>query len=276
MFFFIFIPCGLIFKQPDLGTAILILISGILVLFLSGISISLILFIFIIIIIFSFPIFYFFIQEYQINRIKVFFSNEIYFSDIGYHVLQSKIAIGSGGLYGKGWMNGSQSQLDFLPERHTDFIFSVLAEEFGLIGILILFSLYFFLILRVLKISFIIRSFFHRLVIISFTINNFFYILINIGMVSGILPIVGIPLPILSYGGSSLIIFMAEFGIIMSITSYYKKTQINQKIWPLLDLNQRPSDYESLALTTELKGLSFFTAKIVKYFLIIFNKKIIK
>jgi rod shape determining protein RodA len=138
----------------------------------------------------------------------------------GYHIIQSKIAIGSGGLYGKGWLNGTQAHLDFLPESSTDFIFAVLAEEFGLIGIILLLSLYFFIVARGLYIATQAQSSFNRLVAGSLVLTFFVYVFVNIGMVTGLLPVVGLPLPLVSYGGTSLVTMMAAFGILMSIHTH--------------------------------------------------------
>ncbi len=138
----------------------------------------------------------------------------------GYHIIQSKIAIGSGGTYGKGWLNGTQSQLDFLPERHTDFIFAVLAEEFGLVGVLILLVLYLFIIARGLYIATRAQDTFTRLLAGSLVLVFFVYLFVNTGMVSGLLPVVGVPLPLVSYGGTSLVTMMAGFGMLMSIHTH--------------------------------------------------------
>lgn len=218
----ILIPTLLVAIQPDLGTSILIAFSGLFILFLGGINKKLIIFCFMISIFFIPILWFFLMQEYQKNRIISLLNPELDPLGSGYHIIQSKIAIGSGGLFGKGWMQGTQSQLEFLPERHTDFIFAVLAEEFGLIGVLILIILYLILIIRGLNIAYNIQNTFSRTIAGGFTFILFFYIFINIGMVIGIIPIVGIPLPIISYGGSSLIILMAKFGIIMSINSHKK------------------------------------------------------
>lgn len=140
----------------------------------------------------------------------------------GYHIIQSKIAIGSGGLSGKGWLHGTQSQLEFLPERHTDFIFAVLAEELGLIGVLILLTMYLFMIMRGLVIAANAQTSFGRVMVGGLMLILFFYVFVNIGMVSGILPVVGVPLPLISYGGSALVVLMAGFGIVMSIHTHRK------------------------------------------------------
>ncbi|QJC29593.1 rod shape-determining protein RodA [Enterobacteriaceae endosymbiont of Plateumaris pusilla] len=220
---FIIIPTILIINEPDLGTAVLIDISGLFILFLSGISWKII-FNSLLVIILIMPILWlFFIHDYQKERIFMLFHPEHDPLKAGYHIIQSKIAIGSGGLFGKGWLNGTQNQLKFLPERSTDFIFSVLAEEFGFTGILLLMILYMLLILRGIFLALKTEYFFGKIMISGIIIVLFFYIFINIGMVSGLLPVVGIPLPLFSYGGSSLIVILTSFGIIMSIHTHKKK-----------------------------------------------------
>ncbi|WP_159714254.1 rod shape-determining protein RodA [Blochmannia endosymbiont of Camponotus nipponensis] len=215
-------PTILMLLQPDLGTAILTISSGFFVLFLSGISWKLIMLTLLIIILFA-PIFWFFcMHEYQRSRITILLHPEIDPLGAGYHIIQSKIAIGSGGFTGKGWLHGTQSQLEFLPERHTDFIFSVIGEELGFFGISILLLLYLGIILRGFFIAAKTQHMFGRLIIGSFMLVLFMYIFVNIGMVSGLLPVVGIPLPLISYGGSSLLVLMAGFGMIMSINGHKK------------------------------------------------------
>lgn len=218
---------ALIIKQPDLGTAILIGASGFYVLFFSGVSIKLVKNHYInISIIISFIVGIGFIAwnylliAYQKKRILTLINPESDPLGAGYHILQSKIAIGSGGLFGKGWMQGSQSQLDFLPEHTTDFIFAVIAEELGFIGVLFLLLLYGAIIYRCFVISYKSGDNFSKLLGASLSLVFFTYIFVNIGMVSGLLPIVGVPLPLVSYGGSSLITLMASFGIIMSIRKH--------------------------------------------------------
>ncbi|WP_281264070.1 rod shape-determining protein RodA [Candidatus Westeberhardia cardiocondylae] len=213
-------PIILIILQPDLGTAILILFSSFFILFLSGINWRLFFLLFILFVFFSFIYYFFFMHEYQKMRIIMLLYPEIDPFGSGYHIIQSKIAIGSGGFWGKGWLNGTQSKLKFLPECHTDFIFSVLSEEFGFIGVLFLLFLYILIIWRGLYISINAKNIFNKIVSSSLIIVFFTYIFVNIGMVSGILPIVGVPLPLISYGGSSLITLMIGFGIIMSINFY--------------------------------------------------------
>lgn len=223
----IFIPVFLVAAQPDLGTAILITASGLFVLFLSGMSWRLIGIALLFISAFV-PIMWFFLMhDYQRARIMMLLNPESDPLGAGYHIIQSKIAIGSGGLSGKGWLAGTQSQLEFLPERHTDFIFAVLAEELGLIGVLVLLALYLMLIVRGLIIASSAQTTFGRVLAGSQMLILFVYIFVNIGMVSGILPVVGVPLPLISYGGSALIVLMAGFGIVMSIHTHRKMLSKN-------------------------------------------------
>ncbi len=212
----ILIPVLLIAKQPDLGTALLILSSGLLGVFFSGISWK-ILFSLGSLVTLCLPTLWFFMRDYQRQRILVLLDPERDPLGSGYQIIQSKIAIGSGGLYGKGWLNGSQSNLEFLPERTTDFIFAVFSEEFGLVGCLILLLLYLCIIMRGIYISVQAQNTFGRLLAGSLIMTLFVYVFVNIGMVTGILPVVGIPLPLVSYGGTSLVTLMASFGILMSI-----------------------------------------------------------
>lgn len=210
------IPAALIAKQPDLGTALLIFSSGAFVIFFSGIRWQLILYASAIISA-CLPIAWFFLYDYQRQRVLVFLDPEYDPLGKGYQIIQSKIAIGSGGLYGKGWLEGTQSRLEFLPERSTDFIFAVFSEEFGLVGCLILLTLYLCIIMRGLYISVQAQDTFSRLLSGSLIMTLFVYVFVNIGMVTGILPVVGVPLPLVSYGGTSLVTLMASFGILMSI-----------------------------------------------------------
>ncbi|GAB7264577.1 hypothetical protein DZJ_11270 [Dickeya ananatis] len=166
-------------------------------------------------------------HDYQRDRIMMLLDPETDPLGAGYHIIQSKIAIGSGGLSGKGWLQGTQSQLEFLPERHTDFIFAVLAEELGLIGVLILLALYLFLIMRGLVIAANAQTSFGRVMVGGLMLIFFVYVFVNIGMVSGILPVVGVPLPLVSYGGSALVVLMAGFGIVMSIHTHRKMLSKN-------------------------------------------------
>ncbi|WP_299492995.1 rod shape-determining protein RodA [uncultured Shewanella sp.] len=214
------IPTLLIAKQPDLGTSILVAASGIFVLFLSGMSWSIVIGV-VVGILAMLPILWFFLMhDYQRTRVLTLFNPEQDPLGAGYHIIQSKIAIGSGGLWGKGWLHGTQSQLEFLPERHTDFIFAVIGEEFGLIGSLILLTLYLYVIGRGLMIASQAQTSFSRLLAGSITLTFFVYIFVNIGMVSGLLPVVGVPLPLISYGGTSMLTLMTGFGILMSIHTH--------------------------------------------------------
>ena len=217
----IVIPCSMVIVQPDLGTAILIGASGMVVLFLAAVSWKLI-FLGCAIIGAIAPFIWANLHAYQQNRILTLFDPWSDPLGAGYHTIQSIIAIGSGGMYGKGWLNGSQSRLDFIPEQSTDFIFSVFAEEFGLVGVLILLALYMFIILRCLRISLTVQHTYSRLLAGGLTTTFFCYLFVNIGMVSGILPVVGVPLPLISYGGTSMVTLMAAFGVLMSISTHKK------------------------------------------------------
>jgi rod shape determining protein RodA len=218
---FIVVPVLLIAKQPDLGTALLIAASGLFVLFFAGIRWRII-FGAMLGALATLPVVWYMLHDYQQKRILTFIYPEQDPLGSGYHILQSKIAIGSGGTFGKGWLNGTQAHLQFLPEKTTDFIFAVLGEELGLLGAIILLTLYTIIILRCLDISTSAQDTFSRLSVGSLTMAFFIYIFINIGMVSGMLPVVGLPLPLLSYGGTSMVTIMASFGIIMSIKSHRK------------------------------------------------------
>lgn len=209
-------PAAMILKQPDLGTTILILMSGALIIFLSGFAWKYIVSMSIMTAI-AIPVLYQFLHEYQQRRIQTLFDPWADPLGSGYHIIQSMIAIGSGGAQGKGWLEGSQSQLEFIPERHTDFIFSVFAEEQGFIGFVLLLLLYVVLTGRGLYIAYYTKDTFSRLLAGSLSMTFFFYVFVNIGMVSGMLPVVGVPLPLVSYGGTSMVTLMASFGILMSI-----------------------------------------------------------
>jgi rod shape determining protein RodA len=216
----IFIPTLLIAKQPDLGTSLLIALSGIFVLFLSGISLRLI-FGFIFTSLASAPLLWFFyMRDYQKQRVLTLLNPELDPHGAGWNIIQSKTAIGSGGVKGKGWLEGTQSHLDFLPESTTDFIIAVLAEEFGLLGIVMLLVLYLAIVARGVQISIEAQSTYNRLLAGSITLTFFVYVFVNIGMVSGILPIVGVPLPLVSVGGTSLLSMFAGFGVLMSIHTH--------------------------------------------------------
>ncbi|UWS30378.1 peptidoglycan glycosyltransferase MrdB [Erwinia pyrifoliae] len=218
----IFMPTLLVAAQPDLGTSILIAASGLFVLFLSGMSWKLIAVAVLLVAAFIPVLWFFLMHDYQRDRVMMLLDPESDPLGAGYHIIQSKIAIGSGGLPGKGWLHGTQSQLEFLPERHTDFIFAVLAEELGLVGVVVLLILYVMLILRGLVMAARAQTTFGRVMAGGMMLIFFVYVFVNIGMVSGILPVVGVPLPLVSYGGSALIVLMAGFGIIMSIHTHRK------------------------------------------------------
>ena len=216
---FIIVPVLLVAKQPDLGTAMLIAVSGFAVLFIAGISWKLLAG-FSVIALSSAPVIWNLMHDYQKKRVLTFLDPEQDPLGAGYHIIQSKIAIGSGGLYGKGWLNGTQSHLEFLPERSTDFIFAVFCEEFGLIGVLVLVSIYLFIIARCLYISMQSQRLYGKLLGVGIVTSFFVYIAVNMGMVSGQLPVVGIPLPLISHGGTSMMTIMAGFGILMAIQTH--------------------------------------------------------
>lgn len=213
---YIVVPVILIAMQPDLGTAILIASSGMFVIFFSGIHWKIIISLAITGLC-SAPVMWMLLRSYQKERILTLLDPEKDPLGSGYHIIQSKIALGSGGLYGKGWLNGTQSHLEFLPERTTDFIFAVFGEEFGFIGVILLLVIYTLIIFRGLYIGTKAQDTFSRLLSGSLVMTFFVYIFVNIGMVSGILPVVGIPLPLVSYGGTSLVTLMIGFGMLMSI-----------------------------------------------------------
>jgi len=220
-FILIAIPAGLVLRQPDLGTALLIVFGGICVIFLAGITWKL-LAVFGGLALAAMPVLWFYLHDYQRQRILTMLNPESDPLGTGYHIIQSKIAIGSGGLYGKGWLNGTQSQLDFIPERSTDFIFAVFSEEFGFLGVVLLLCAYGFIVLRGLSIAARAQDTYSRLLAGSLSLSFFAYFLVNMGMVSGLLPVVGVPLPLISYGGTSAVTILAAFGILMSIHSHRK------------------------------------------------------
>ncbi|MEA3273963.1 MAG: rod shape-determining protein RodA [Pseudomonadota bacterium] len=215
------IPVLLIARQPDLGTALLVASAGAIMLFLAGLSWRLITFVGVAAAALT-PLLWYLMRPYQRQRVLTFLNPENDPLGAGYHIIQSQIAIGSGGLYGKGWLNGTQSHLEFLPERSTDFIFAVLGEEFGLLGILVMLGLYLFIIVRGLYIAGQAQDTYGRLLGGGLTLVFFVYLFVNTGMVSGLLPVVGIPLPLVSYGGTSLVTILAGFGILMSIHTHRK------------------------------------------------------
>ena len=215
------VPTALIVVQPDLGTALLIAASGLIVMLLAGMHFRIILI--------SLPLLagaawgaWHFIHDYQRQRILTFLNPETDPLGAGYHIIQSQIAIGSGGIFGKGYMNGSQAQLEFLPERSTDFIFAVIGEEFGLLGQLLILCLYGVVIGRALYLAMQGQDTFSRLTGGAIALSFFVYVFVNSGMVSGILPVVGVPLPMISYGGTSMVTLLAGFGILMSLHSHRK------------------------------------------------------
>jgi len=215
------IPTGLIAKQPDLGTALLVVAAGFFALFFAGfrwrwmigalaaLGAAL-------------PLVWSKMHDYQRQRILTLLDPESDPLGAGYHITQSKIAIGSGGLFGKGWLNGTQAKLEFLPESHTDFIFAVYSEEFGLLGILLLLILYLAIVTRGLFIAARAQDTFQRLLAASLAMTFFIYVFINMGMVIGLLPVVGVPLPLVSYGGTSVVSLLTGFGMLMSIQTHRK------------------------------------------------------
>ena len=217
----ILVPVALTAAQPDLGTAILIMIGGGLVVVMAGLSIWIMLGLLV-----SGGVGAWFgwtlLHEYQQQRVLTFLDPQNDPLGAGYHIIQSQIAIGSGGVFGKGWQNGTQSYLEYLPERHTDFIFAVIGEEFGLLGLIILVLLYLFVVARALYLSTQMQDTFARLLSSSVALTFFVYVLINTGMVSGLLPVVGVPLPLVSYGGTSMVTLLAGFGILMALFSHRK------------------------------------------------------
>ena len=219
------LPTFLVIIQPDLGTSILIAISGIIVLWLAGVNVKYFFYSFLLFII-SAPFIISFLKPYQKLRILTFFDPDKDPLGAGYQIIQSKIAVGSGGLTGKGFLKGTQGYLEFLPEKHTDFIFTLYSEEFGFLGSLILLILYAILIFRIIRIGSLSRSFFAKIFCYGFGSAIFIYITVNMSMVLGLLPIVGSPLPIMSYGGSSMLATMIGLGIVMS-SKIYSREQIS-------------------------------------------------
>jgi len=218
----IVVPVLLVAKQPDLGTSLLIASSGLFTLYLAGLNLRVLLASLFGLGIMAYPVWEYVMHDYQKARVLTFLNPENDPLGRGYHIIQSKIAVGSGGVYGKGWLNGTQSQLDFLPERKTDFIFAVFTEEFGFIGALLLFGLYLFVILRGLYIAVQAQDTYSRLLAGSLSLTFFVYVFVNTGMVIGLLPVVGVPLPLVSYGGTSIVTLMASFGLLMSIHTHRK------------------------------------------------------
>ena len=217
----ILVPVALVAKQPDLGTAALIAIAGGLVIVLAGLRVRVMAGLLAL----AAAAAWFgwsFMHDYQRKRVLTFLNPQTDPLGAGYHIIQSQIAIGSGGVFGKGWMNGSQAQLEFLPERSTDFIFAVIGEEFGLLGLLLLLMLYLFVVGRAIYLATQTQDTFARLLAGSLALTFFVYVFINAGMVTGLLPVVGVPLPLVSYGGSSVVTVLAGFGILMALYSRRK------------------------------------------------------
>lgn len=213
------VPSAFVIEQPDLGTAILIMAAGLLVLFFSGlgwrwiaaaVGIAVV----------AAPIVWYTMHDYQRQRIVTLLDPAEDPLGAGYHIIQATIAVGSGGLSGKGWLNGTQSHLEFLPERATDFIFAVYCEEFGLIGVLVLLAAYSLVLVRGLQIALMAQDTFGRLVSASLTFTLFIYVFVNMGMVTGQLPVVGVPLPLVSYGGTSIVTLLTGLGVLMSIQTH--------------------------------------------------------
>ena len=217
----ILLPVGLVAVEPDLGTAALIAVAGALVIVLAGLRVRVMVALLAIAVVgawFGWS----FMHDYQRRRVLTFLNPQTDPLGAGYHIIQSQIAIGSGGVFGKGWMNGSQAQLEFLPERSTDFIFAVVGEEFGLLGLLLLLLLYLFVVARSIYLATQTQDTFARLLAGSIALTFFVYVLINAGMVTGLLPVVGVPLPLVSYGGSQVVTLLAGFGILMALYSRRK------------------------------------------------------
>ena len=215
-------PVAMIALQPDLGTAILITLTGATLVFLAGIGIAYIIAAATAVLI-SLPVLWYFVMHgYQKARVLTLIDPDSDPLGAGYHIIQSKIAIGSGGIFGKGWLNGSQGQLEFLPERSTDFIFAIIGEEFGLLGALSVLLIYLFIVGRGLAIAAMAQDTFSRLLAGSISLTFFFYVFVNTAMVTGLIPVVGVPLPLVSAGGTSMVTLLAGFGILMSIQTHRK------------------------------------------------------
>jgi rod shape determining protein RodA len=217
----ILVPVGLVAIEPDLGTAALIGVAGVLVIVMAGLQVRIMAAAMALAAVgawFGWR----FMHDYQRKRVLTFLDPQTDPLGAGYHIIQSQIAIGSGGLFGKGWMNGSQAQLDFLPERSTDFVFAVIGEEFGLIGLALLLLLYMFVTGRAIYLAMQTQDTFTRLLAGSLALTFFVYVFINAGMVTGLLPVVGVPLPLVSYGGTSVVTLLAGFGILMALYSHRK------------------------------------------------------
>ena len=215
----VLVPSVLIMLEPDLGTSILIAFSGLVVIFLSGLK-KRYLAVALGLLLASLPLMWSNMHPFQKNRVLAFLNPGSDPTGSGYHLIQSKIAIGSGGLFGKGWLNSTQGQLDFLPERTTDFIFAILAEEFGFLGISLLIGIYLFIIGRGIMIAINAQDLFSRLLASSISLTFFVYVFVNIAMTTGLLPVVGIPLPLISSGGTSMVTLMIGLGMLMSVQTH--------------------------------------------------------
>jgi len=218
----ILLPTILIGIQPDLGTALLVMAAGVLVVILAGMSMRLIALLGLLSLPAAYVLWNYVMQDYQKLRVLTLLDPDSDPLGAGYNIIQSKIAVGSGGLFGKGWTNGSQAQLEFLPERDTDFIFAVMAEEMGLLGVLSLLVLFMFVVGRGLYIAIEARDSYSRLLAGSISLTFFVYVFVNTAMVTGLVPVVGVPLPLVSFGGTSMVTILAGFGILMSIQTHRK------------------------------------------------------
>ncbi|MFK7976954.1 MAG: rod shape-determining protein RodA [Halioglobus sp.] len=225
-FMLLALPAALILQQPDLGTALLIAASGLFVLFMAGIGWRYILGAVVFAVASAWPVWMFGLKDYQKQRILTLLNPESDKLGAGWNIMQSKTAIGSGGWDGKGWIQGTQSQLDFLPESHTDFIIAVLAEEYGLRGVLTLLSIYLLILLRGFWIGLRAQTSYGRMMAGSLTLTFFVYIFVNMGMVAGLLPVVGVPLPLVSAGGTSAVTLLAGFGILMAISTERRRVTL--------------------------------------------------
>ena len=219
---FILLPGIFVVTQPDLGTGLAIILLGIAILFYIGIPLKIV-FLSFIVVISCVPIIWNQLYEYQKNRILVFLNPQSDSLGSGYQIIQSKIAIGSGGLFGKGYLLGSQSRLNYLPEKHTDFVFTLISEEMGFLGSLILIFIFCFLITLIMRISFIVDTVFAKIVVFGVGFLIFLYVALNIGMVCGLLPVVGAPLPLISHGGTSLITVLIGIGLVLSMSVHNKR-----------------------------------------------------
>ena len=219
---FILLPGLIVIAQPDLGTGLSIILLGVSILFYIGIPLKIVIFSFISLISLV-PIIWIQLYQYQKNRILVFLNPQTDHLGSGYQIIQSKIAIGSGGLFGKGYLLGSQSRLNYLPEKHTDFVFTLISEEMGFLGSMVVILIFCFLIFLILRISFYVNSLFSKIVVFGVGCLIFLYLALNIGMVCGLLPVVGAPLPLISHGGTSLITVLTGIGIVLSINIHNKR-----------------------------------------------------